>query len=289
MAKSLKVFVSCALDELSDERIALKEVLQNLPLTVNWEFDFTSVASGKVSDEYLERIWDCDVYAILVGRRVPEPVMREYETAIHAEKPCIALIHEETRAPDAADFVRELGRAKPRPRRFQDLEELVYQVRAGFADEFIKNYRRLRLDETEMRELAKQRVEDIAKERQQARDWKGSAIMMGVLILIVVVAIIVGRSNNTPPTIERLVANPSQVVVGGTSVLQVWAYDSEQTELNYEWSATAGSIEAEDATDTSIATFHAPDVPGPVSVRVVVADALGFETESTTEIDVIGE
>ena len=60
MARPIKVYVSCVLDELADERLALKHALQDLPLTADWEFDFTSVSSGKLSDEYLDRIWDCD-------------------------------------------------------------------------------------------------------------------------------------------------------------------------------------------------------------------------------------
>ena len=172
MARPVKVYVSCVLDDLADERLALKQALQDLPLSVKWEFDFTSVSSGSLSNEYLDRVWDCDMYLVLIGESISDTVKREYDVAIEAEKPVVALIKEGSHDDETKMFIRGLKK-KPRPRGFQSLEDLVYQVEAGVSDELIKCYKRLRLDGDEMRELAKRRVENIADERRRSRDWKG--------------------------------------------------------------------------------------------------------------------
>jgi len=288
MARPVKVYVSCGLNELADERLAVKQTLQALPLSVDWDFDFTSLSSGSLSDEYQDRIYDCDLFILIVGETANAAVRREYELAIESEKPITALVMDVPRDVETNMFVRNLKK-KPRPRHFETLDDLKYQVEAGVSDELIQNYKRLRLDPAEMKELATQRVENIAIERRQTRDWKGSALMMGVLLVMVIVAVIIGRGNNTPPVIDRMASDPATVELGKTSQLRVWAEDEGEGVLSYAWSVSAGSIEQGDPYDNPIAVFHAPEQPGTVSIRVVVADALGFDAEETLEIQVVDE
>jgi len=205
MARLVKVYVSCVQNELADERLALKQSVLNLPLSVRWDFNFTSASSGRLSDEYLDQIWDSDLYLVLVGEGITDAVKREYEVAIEADKPTVALVKDGPRSEEAKEFVRSL-KSKPRPRLFVSVEDLAYQVEAGISDELIKCFKRLRLEESEMRELARRRVESIAEERRQTRDWKGSAIMMGILLVMVIAAVLFGRGRNTPPEIERVAA-----------------------------------------------------------------------------------
>jgi hypothetical protein len=286
MARPVRVYVSCVLDDLADERLALKQAVQDLPLTVQWEFDFTSVSSGSLSNEYLDRVWDCDLYVLLVGESISETVKREYDVAADADKPMVMLIEDVPHDDEAKMFIRDLKK-KPRPRDFRTIDDLIYQVDAGVSDELIKCYKRLRLDGNEMRELAKRRVENIAEERRRSRDWKGSALMMGVLLIMVVIAILVGRGNNAPPFIERMAADPAQVTVGETTNLRVWAKDEGAGVLSYQWAASAGEIEQGESYDNPFAVFHAPDTPGVVTVRVNVADALGLEVDETMDITVV--
>jgi len=286
MSRPVKVYVSCVLDDLADERLALKQAVQDLPLSVQWAFDFTSVSSGSLSNEYLDRVWDCDFYVLLVGESISETVKREYDVAADSDKPMVMLIEDVSHDDETKMFIRDLSK-KPRPRDFRTLEDLIYQVEAGVSDALIKCYKRLRLDGTEMRELAKQRVENIAEERRRSRDWRGSALMMGVLLIMVVIAILVGRGNNVPPVIERMAADPAQVTVGETTRLRAWAKDEGGGPLSYQWVASAGEIEQDESYDNPFAVFHAPDTPGVVTVQVNVADALGLDVEETMEITVV--
>lgn len=288
MARSVKVYVSCVLDDLADERLALKQTVLGLPLSVEWEFDFTSVSSGRLSDEYLDRVWDCDLYLVLIGESVSETVKREYEVAVEAEKPIVALVKDVTHDDETTTFIRNLKK-KPRPRVFQSIEDLVYQVEAGVSDELIKCYKRLRLDGNEMRELARRRVDNIADERRRSRDWKGSALMMGVLLIMVIIAILIGRGNNTPPVIERVTADSAEVAVGETTGLRVWAKDEGDGPLSYQWEASAGEIEQVERYEDPFAEFHAPEKAGVVIIQVIVADALGLETSETMEITVVDD
>lgn len=288
MARSVKVYVSCVLNDLADEKLALKQTVRKLPLSVEWEFDFTSLSSGRLSDEYLDRVWDCDLYLILIGESISDTVKREYEVAVEAEKPMVALIKDVAHDAETTTFIRNLKK-KPRPRGFQSLEDLVYQVEAGVSDELIKCYKRLRLDGNEMRELAKRRVDNIAEERRRSRDWKGSALMMGVLLIMVIVAILIGRGNNTPPVIEKVAADSAEVTVGETTKLRVWAKDEGDGPLSYTWEVSDGQIEQVERYDDPFATFHAPEKSGVIIVQVTVADALGLEANETLEITVVDQ
>jgi hypothetical protein len=283
MPRALKVFVSCPLDELADERIAIKQALQSLPLSVDWDFSFTAASSGKPSTDYLETIWNADLYILLLGERVSEPVEHEYRTALQAEKPVIALIKEMPRAKEAATFIRGL-KGKPRPRYFQTVDGAAYMVQAGVSDELIKEFRRLRLDEAEMREVAKLRVESMARERQASRDWKSSAAMMGALLIIVIIAVAFGRGHNSPPVIDNVLANPERVTVNGTADVRVFAHDPEQGALTYDWQSSAGSLEPSGSSESPNVTFRAPNTPGQVQIKVTVRDQLGLEVDKTIDL-----
>jgi len=286
MPRALKVYVSCPMDELADERIALKQALQELPLSVEWDFSFTSASTGKVSQDYLEAVWNTDLYVLLLGERVSEAVEQEYRTALQSEKTVITLVKEMLREKDAANFVRGL-KGKPRPRFFQTVEGAAHMVQAGVSDELIKNFRRLRLDEGEMREVAKLRVESMARERQAARDWKSSAMMMSALLVIVIVAVLFGRGHNNPPVIDNILASPEQVPVGGTADIRVFAHDPEQGTLTYDWVSSGGSLEPRSSVDSPNVKFQAPNMPGQVQIRVTVRDQLGLETDKTIDLAVV--
>jgi uncharacterized protein (TIGR02145 family) len=76
---------------------------------------------------------------------------------------------------------------------------------------------------------------------------------------------------NTPPTIESLTADPTEILVDQTSQLICAASDDDGHDLTYNWSATCGSISG----SGNIVTFTAPDLSGDCTVSCNVNDGHG--------------
>jgi hypothetical protein len=129
----------------------------------------------------------------------------------------------------------------------------------------------------------------MARERQASRDWKSSALMMTALLVIVIVAVVFGRGHNSPPTIDNMLANPEQVTVNGTADVHVFAHDPEQGSLTYDWEASAGSVEPGGSSESPNVTFHAPNTPGQVQIKVIVRDQLGLEVDKTIDLAVVNK
>ncbi len=77
---------------------------------------------------------------------------------------------------------------------------------------------------------------------------------------------------NTPPQIVTITANPAQIGPGQASTLSILATDDEQTELQYQWSATAGVFLQ--GTDRKYAMWQAPAALGRYECRISVSDGL---------------
>ena len=128
---------------------------------------------------------------------------------------------------------------------------------------------------------------------------------LGFLFLILIAILIAGCDNvitgnteasigpsdgetleeNEPPEIAGLVADPSIVVVGGTSNVTVFAFDSESNFLIYSWSATSGLISG----STSSITYLAPSTvpPGGTDVIAVSVSDGNLSTEASVGITIV--
>ena len=68
-------------DDLSRERTAAIEQIRGLHLTRDWAFEETPASSDAIDYSYLSKVRACDIFLIIVGRDITEPVKREWETA----------------------------------------------------------------------------------------------------------------------------------------------------------------------------------------------------------------
>jgi hypothetical protein len=94
-----------------------------------------------------------------------------------------------------------------------------------------------------------------------------------------------GPTENRPPIINTLVANPSSVAVDGTSTLTVSAADPDGDTLTYSWTAEGGSIQSEDG---ATAVWKAPSVVSSCSVTVFVSDGHNTAVSQNIAISVGG-
>jgi outer membrane protein OmpA-like peptidoglycan-associated protein len=87
---------------------------------------------------------------------------------------------------------------------------------------------------------------------------------------------------NRPP-VASLTANPNQVNVGDTAVVQAQASDPDNDPLTYTWTSTCGKVEGTGAE----VHFNSADVPpGKCTVNVKVDDGRGGTANATTDITV---
>ncbi len=77
-------------------------------------------------------------------------------------------------------------------------------------------------------------------------------------------------SQNQPPIINSIVANPGTVSTGGTSTISVSASDPEGDPLSYSWLANGGTLSS--STGPGPITWTAPNTQGIYTITVYVTD-----------------
>jgi hypothetical protein len=89
-------------------------------------------------------------------------------------------------------------------------------------------------------------------------------------------------SANRSPIISSLVANPSEILYEGSTILTCIATDPDGDTVRYTWSASEGSITGVG----SSVTWTAPNRSGQYSVTVIVSDSKGGQTQDNVTVTV---
>ena len=107
-----------------------------------------------------------------------------------------------------------------------------------------------------------------------------------IVVLLVAVAVAVGACTgkaNQNPTITSLVAVPTSLTPGGSSVVTCIASDPDGDALSYTWTFTGGSMSGSGDT----ITWVAPSAANTYTVRVSVNDGKGGVANSSVAISVL--
>lgn len=132
------VFVSSMINELSNERQAIRQAIQQIPLTKPWLFEFTPPSSENVDDSYLNKVKDCDIFLLIVGTSISLPVIHEFELANTIHKPCLIFLKDCDRTEEAQSFVASIPFKWAN---FSTTEELINLAQLSLIDELIRGYR----------------------------------------------------------------------------------------------------------------------------------------------------
>lgn len=142
--RSLRVFVSSAIDELEYEREIVARAIEEL----NFEpvlFEGLPSASRTLEEAYLEHVRACDIFLLILWKTFPAAVEREYEEALANQKPVLI-------------FVKLLKEGERQDNRLRALMRRLKSQDAGTASpstvRFFKNYRTL----GELEHLVKQGI-----------------------------------------------------------------------------------------------------------------------------------
>lgn len=82
MAEKLIAFVSSRMDdEMKQARQVVREAIEELPLTRAWLFEESPASSGELEESYLRWVGKCDLFILLLGEDITDPIRTEWETA----------------------------------------------------------------------------------------------------------------------------------------------------------------------------------------------------------------
>jgi Sec-independent protein translocase protein TatA len=135
---SLVVFVSSMISELSNERKAIRQAIQQIPLTKPWLFEFTPPSPEKLDESYLNKVKECDIFILVIGKSISLAVKQEFEWAKSNRKSCLIFLKECERTEEAQTFVNSIPFKWAK---FFSIEELANLVQLSLIDELIRGYR----------------------------------------------------------------------------------------------------------------------------------------------------
>jgi hypothetical protein len=147
MEEKLTVFISSRInDEMKRARRAVREAIEELPLTRPWLFEEAPAAADPLDESYLRWVGRCDLFILLLGEDITDPVKVEWETATQARKPRLVFLKKGVQDDAAWEFAKGLD---VKWKEYRTLAELKWEVQAAVGDELIKGYRAYGVSEGE--------------------------------------------------------------------------------------------------------------------------------------------
>jgi hypothetical protein len=147
MEEKLVVFISSRInDEMKRARRAVREAIEELPLTRPWLFEEAPAAADPLDQSYLRWVGKCDLVILLLGEDITDPVRMEWETATQARKPRLVFLKKGAQDDAARQFAEGLD---VKWKAYRTLAELKREVQAAVGDELIKGYRAYGVSEGE--------------------------------------------------------------------------------------------------------------------------------------------
>ena len=157
MEERLIVFISSRInDEMRQARQVVREAIEELPLTRAWLFEESPASAGELGESYLHWVGKCDLFILLLGEDITDPVRSEWETATQARKPRLVFLKKGAQNDEARQFAKGLGL---KWKEYETLAGLKCEVQAAVGDELIKGYRAYGVSEQEKTKLEELRAQ----------------------------------------------------------------------------------------------------------------------------------
>jgi hypothetical protein len=106
----LHVFVSSVIADTVEERAKAQIALQSLGIVKTWVFEFSPASEEQVDRAYLNQVEKCNLFILILGSRITDPVLREWASAHYPNpKPVLVFIREEqARDQRVKEFITEI-------------------------------------------------------------------------------------------------------------------------------------------------------------------------------------
>jgi GNAT superfamily N-acetyltransferase len=139
-------------EDLQAERDACVSAIEALPLTRPWAFEYSNASADPVKQTYLDKVDACDIFVIILGAEITEPVENEYSRACEREKRRLVFLKRTSvRAERLAKCIE--ARQDVTYTQFDDIDDLSEKVRSAIVDELIKGYRFYRLRDSDYKSI----------------------------------------------------------------------------------------------------------------------------------------
>ena len=116
MENPLLVFISSVIAGMRAEREAAEAAIRAIPLSRPWVFEHSPASALPLAESYLRKVRECDIFVLLLGATLTDPVKQEVKTAQAAGKPLLVFLGASAPAdvtslrPVAGGEVRDLPR-----------------------------------------------------------------------------------------------------------------------------------------------------------------------------------
>jgi tetratricopeptide (TPR) repeat protein len=150
----LTVFISSMIGPLWDERAAVEEAIRTgIPLARTWVFERAPASSEAIAESYLARVRECDVYLLILGEDVSDPVKAEHRTAVECKKPRLCFVQEGVERTQTLQEFLPVLQADVKYATFSDEESLRREVLRAVRQELVEGFKRYRLGEAERAQI----------------------------------------------------------------------------------------------------------------------------------------
>ena len=155
----LCVFISSVmsreLEDLTEYRRVCQAAIDSLRLTRAWTFEGSPASTDELPRFYLDRIAECDIFVLILGKDITKAVEDEYRHAVKEDKPrLLFVIPEARRSARAARWLAD--RAEKWDGNFLGHEEFQRRVRVAVGDELIRSYRQYHLVDQDFSVIAQE-------------------------------------------------------------------------------------------------------------------------------------
>ena len=146
MENPLLVFISSVIADMRAEREAAEAAIRAIPLSRPWVFEHSPASALPLAESYLRKVRECDIFVLLLGATLTDPVKQEVETAQAAGKPLLVFLGASAPA-DVTAYAQSLG---VKYATYQDAADLAAKVAEAVGDELITGYRRYRVPRADL-------------------------------------------------------------------------------------------------------------------------------------------
>jgi hypothetical protein len=179
MEEKLIAFISSRInDKMKQARQVVREAIEELPLTRAWLFEESPASAHELDESYLRWVGKCDLFILLLGEDITDPVRTEWESATQARKPRLVFLEKGAQNEEAWAFAKGLN---VKWKEYETLDQLKREVQAAVGDELIRGYRAYGVSERERKKLEKrvQGLRDQAGIVARTVDTGGGAFIAG--------------------------------------------------------------------------------------------------------------
>ena len=127
-----KVFVSSVIEELRNERGAVKEVVESFDFLKAWVFENAPASSEQLDESFLRHVEECDMFILILGTGMTDPVIAEFLKAKELGKRILVFVKKAAgRAPSAQML---LGQVDVKYAEFDSIEDLKTHVKSALTE-----------------------------------------------------------------------------------------------------------------------------------------------------------